>query len=122
MSRLFLSFGIRHKMQGLFPSISLYIFPYLRVSVTLPFYNDNASEFFTKNSSFDSVGNSTELPLDMRFNDGHLLSVVSYGVLFVVSTTGNFTVFFLLLQRRRGSRSRINTMLLHLAIADLLVG
>jgi gonadotropin-releasing hormone receptor len=94
----------------------------LCVAVTLPFYNDNASEFFTKNSSFDSVGNSTELPLDMRFNDGHLLSVVSYGVLFVVSTTGNFTVFFLLLQRRRGSRSRINTMLLHLAIADLLVG
>lgn len=86
----------------------------------MPYYNDNASEFFSENSSLATLENSTELPLDMRFNDGHLLSVVSYGVLFVISTTGNLTVFFLLLQRRRGSRSRINTMLLHLAIADLL--
>ncbi|KAF4527498.1 hypothetical protein B566_EDAN015435, partial [Ephemera danica] len=57
----------------------------------------------------------------MRFNEGHVLSIATYSVLLVISATGNITVLSLLLQRRRKAHSRINTMLLHLAIADLLV-
>lgn len=67
------------------------------------------------------AGNSTHLPIDMRFNDGHLISIVVYSVLMVFSAIGNITVLVLIVRRRRASRSKINTMLMHLAIADLLV-
>ncbi|XP_012272111.1 gonadotropin-releasing hormone II receptor isoform X2 [Orussus abietinus] len=62
-----------------------------------------------------------ELPIDMRFNEGHVVSIVTYSVLMVVSAIGNSTVLFLILKRKRSARTRINSMLLHLAIADLLV-
>ncbi|XP_034942860.1 gonadotropin-releasing hormone II receptor isoform X1 [Chelonus insularis] len=62
-----------------------------------------------------------ELPLDMRFNEGHIISIATYSVLMAISITGNTTVFVLILRRRRINQSRINTMLLHLAVADLLV-
>lgn len=39
----------------------------------------------------------------------------------VVSSIGNFTVLILLIRRRLKSPSRIDAMLMHLAIADLLV-
>nr|XP_050863696.1 adipokinetic hormone/corazonin-related peptide receptor variant I isoform X2 [Vespula vulgaris] len=68
--------------------------------------------------------NSTEeveLPIDMRFNEGHIVSIVTYSVLMGISAIGNITVLFLILRRRRSSKSRIYTMLMHLAIADLLV-
>lgn len=69
--------------------------------------NDNTTEF--------------ELPLVMRFNKGHVVSIVTYSILIVFSAIGNLTVLFLIRQRRGNPRSRINTMLMHLAIADLLV-
>jgi gonadotropin-releasing hormone receptor len=63
-----------------------------------------------------------DLPIDMRFNDGHVVSIVTYSVLMIVSAIGNITVLALLLRRRgNAARTRINTMLIHLAIADLLV-
>ncbi|XP_024936124.1 gonadotropin-releasing hormone II receptor isoform X2 [Cephus cinctus] len=65
--------------------------------------------------------NDTELPLDMRFNEGHVVSIITYSVLMVISAVGNTTILVLILRRRRATRSRINTMLMHLAIADLLV-
>ncbi|XP_031632169.1 gonadotropin-releasing hormone receptor isoform X2 [Contarinia nasturtii] len=68
-----------------------------------------------------SKGNSSDLPLDMKFNDGHRLSIVVYSVLMVLSSIGNMTVLVLLLKRRKKRPSRIDTMLTHLAIADLLV-
>lgn len=39
----------------------------------------------------------------------------------VVSSIGNFTVLILLIRRRLKNPSRIDQMLMHLAIADLLV-
>jgi len=33
-----------------------------------------------------------ELPIDMRFNDGHLLSVIVYSILMVFSAIGNLSV------------------------------
>lgn len=61
------------------------------------------------------------LPIDMRFNDGHLLSIVAYSILMIISAIGNITVLALIVRRRRKAPSRINLMLMHLAIADLLV-
>lgn len=63
-----------------------------------------------------------DLPIDMRFNAGHVVSIVTYSVLMIISAVGNITVLALLLRRRgNAARTRINTMLIHLAIADLLV-
>uniref|UniRef100_A0A1Y1LEK9 G-protein coupled receptors family 1 profile domain-containing protein n=2 Tax=Photinus pyralis TaxID=7054 RepID=A0A1Y1LEK9_PHOPY len=61
------------------------------------------------------------LPIDMQFNDGHLLSIIGNSILMVFSAIGNITVLVLILRRRRKTPSRINIMLMHLAIADLLV-
>ncbi|CAH1121891.1 unnamed protein product [Ceutorhynchus assimilis] len=61
------------------------------------------------------------LPINMQFNDGHRLSITVYSVLMVFSAIANITVLVLLIKRRRQQPSRINTMLMHLAIADLLV-
>lgn len=63
----------------------------------------------------------SELPIDMQFNEGHLLSIVTYSILMVISIAGNTTVLVLIIERRKTNQSRINTLLLHLAIADLLV-
>lgn len=63
-----------------------------------------------------------DLPIDMRFNGGHVVSIVTYSILMVISAVGNITVLWLLLRRRgNAARTRINSMLIHLAIADLLV-
>jgi gonadotropin-releasing hormone receptor len=68
------------------------------------------------NASFD------ELPLDMRFNHGHMVSIAVYSVLMVVSATGNLTVLTQLMRRRRAGRaSRLDVLLMHLAVADLMV-
>ncbi|KRT85046.1 hypothetical protein AMK59_2085 [Oryctes borbonicus] len=64
---------------------------------------------------------TNNLPLDMRFNDGHVLSIVVYSVLMVFSAIGNITILVLIIRRRKKAPSRITTTLMHLAIADLLV-
>lgn len=69
----------------------------------------------------ESSGDQEHFPIDMRFNDGHKLSIIIYSILMVLSGIANITVLVLLIKRRRKSPSRINTMLMHLAIADLLV-
>lgn len=61
------------------------------------------------------------LPIDMTFNDGHILSIATYSVLLVASVCGNVTVLVNLLRRRHISNPRVSIMLVHLAIADLLV-
>jgi len=68
-----------------------------------------------------SSNGSAALPLYMVFNDGHRLSIAVYSVLMVFSTIANITILVLLVKRKRQQPSRINTMLMHLAIADLLV-
>lgn len=48
--------------------------------------------------------------------------IIAYSFLFVIATTGNFSVFFTVLkQLRRTKSSRIGLLILHLSIADLLV-
>ncbi|CAK9824124.1 Adipokinetic hormone/corazonin-related peptide receptor variant I [Anthophora retusa] len=73
------------------------------------------------NCSGVNNSNDENLPIDMRFNEGHVVSIVIYSILMVVSAIGNTTVLLLIINRKRASKSRIHTMLMHLAIADLLV-
>ncbi|CAG9795885.1 unnamed protein product [Diatraea saccharalis] len=58
----------------------------------------------------------------MRFNHGHMVSITVYSVLMVISATGNLTVLSQLVKRRRAGRaSRLDVLLMHLAVADLMV-
>ncbi|XP_062707703.1 adipokinetic hormone/corazonin-related peptide receptor variant I-like isoform X3 [Aedes albopictus] len=77
---------------------------------------ENDTWYGTNNSNW-----STPLPIDMQFNDGHRLQIAVYSVLMIISAIGNITVLALLIKRRLKSHSRIDMMLTHLAIADLLV-
>lgn len=70
----------------------------------------------------DNLTDSTNgLPIDMRFNDGHRLSIMVYSTLMLISAIGNLTVLTILVKRRMRGSSRIEIMLMHLAIADLMV-
>lgn len=64
--------------------------------------------------------NSTELPDNLRFTDESVVIVTVYAALFVVAAAGNLTVFVPLF-RNRHRKSRINLMIMHLAVADLIV-
>lgn len=82
----------------------------------------------TTTSSVGGGGSSTPgsvetrtLPIDMTFNDGHIVSIATYSVLLVISVCGNITVLVNLIRRRHISNPRVSIMLIHLAIADLLV-
>ena len=58
---------------------------------------------------------------DMKFNSANVISIVGYSILFVVSSVANLTVLNILLRRYKKNKSRVNMLLIHLAIADLLV-
>lgn len=84
-------------------------------------------------TSFDATTNDStpfmgqynvnrSLPIDMRFNDGHILQISGYTCLFFISLVGNLCVLRAILGGgRKHRKSRVNLMLLHLAIADLIV-
>lgn len=80
-------------------------------------YNSAAND-----SSFNPYNDSRSLPIDMRFNDGHILLISCYSCLFFISLVGNLCVLRAILGGgRKHRKSRVNLMLLHLAIADLIV-
>jgi len=58
------------------------------------------------------------LPLPVPFL---IQSFIWFSILFVISTIGNSTVLYLLTKRRLRGPLRIDVMLMHLAIADLMV-
>ncbi|XP_050402450.1 adipokinetic hormone/corazonin-related peptide receptor variant I isoform X2 [Patella vulgata] len=60
------------------------------------------------------------LPREMTFNDDNLVSVIAYSCLFLIAATGNLTVFITLF-RSRGFKSRVNSFIMHLSVADLIV-
>ncbi|XP_023939972.2 adipokinetic hormone/corazonin-related peptide receptor variant I [Bicyclus anynana] len=63
-----------------------------------------------------------EMPLEMQFNHGHMVSITVYSVLMMISATGNLTVLSQLVKRKRmGRASRLDVLLMHLAVADLMV-
>ena len=59
--------------------------------------------------SLPAAVNMTSLPEDMQFNDGHRISLVGYGSMFVVSSAANLRVLFLL--RRRYALKKVISLL-----------
>lgn len=84
--------------------------------------NNNSSYARLPKYTFNSYFDNESLPIDMRFNDGHILQISCYSVILAISLVGNLCVLKAILGGGRKQRkSRVNTMLLHLAIADLIV-
>jgi hypothetical protein len=65
----------------------------------------------------EAINNTTELPEDMQFNSAHVISIVGYSTLFLVSSIANCTVLMILIRRYKKTKSRVNLLLIHLAIA-----
>ena len=57
------------------------------------------------------------LPDDMQFNTSSVISIVGYSILFVVSSIANCSVLMILIRRYKKTKSRVNLLLIHLAIA-----
>ncbi|XP_069960386.1 adipokinetic hormone/corazonin-related peptide receptor variant I [Cherax quadricarinatus] len=78
--------------------------------------------FSLMNETYGVYLDNESLPIDMRFNDGHILLISCYSSIFFISLVGNLCVLRAILGGGRKQRkSRVNLMLLHLAIADLIV-
>lgn len=62
----------------------------LLLNMGLKWTNNDTADVVGFNSS--SQNETMELPLDMQFNDGHLLSIIGYSILMVFSAIGNLSV------------------------------
>lgn len=82
---------------------------------------ENAIQLSKVESEESLKCNDTELPDDLRFNAGHLVTIVTYSILMVISAAGNITVLIMTIIKKRKSKSRIHILIMHLSIADLLV-
>ena len=85
--------------------------------------NNNTQSMFNKCEEIQPcprLSNNTELPLDMQFNSGHVVQIVGYSTLFLISSIANCTVLMILIRRYKKTKSRVNLLLIHLAIADLI--
>ena len=52
--------------------------------------HDGGSESDYESANYPN--GSWELPIDMQFNDGHIIAIVLYSLLFVLSSVGNITL------------------------------
>ncbi|XP_050045796.2 adipokinetic hormone/corazonin-related peptide receptor variant I-like [Dermacentor andersoni] len=68
----------------------------------------------------DASGATSALPEELTFTRKSLVQVIVYVLLFVAAAAGNVPVFLSLLGKR-ARKSRIKLMMLHLAVADLIV-
>lgn len=80
------------------------------------------SEYFLNgtNDTFNNSMGYSELPYYLTFNEDSIREVVLYSLMFAIAATGNIPVFVTLI-RNRHRKSRVNLMIMHLAIADLIV-
>lgn len=85
----------------------------------LPLWQTEDKSAMHQNPKYNTT--YTELPIDMRFNDGHIVTIVTYSILMMISAAGNITVLIMTIIRRRKSKSRIHTLVMNLSIADLFV-
>jgi hypothetical protein len=92
---------------------------------------DSADHSLIMRNESSEVGNETQLasgiihgalPTDMRFGEAQVISISVYSFLFVLSAVLNLHVLANLLRARRNvGLSRLNSLLLHLVLADLSV-
>ncbi|CAL4083265.1 unnamed protein product, partial [Meganyctiphanes norvegica] len=82
----------------------------------------NASQIILSNYTDGSMNNITDgsLPPWLGFDDQARRDIIAYSVLFVFAAIGNLTVFISLF-RSKSRKSRVNLMIGHLAVADLIV-
>lgn len=74
----------------------------------------------TASSSNATFMEESPLHEELTFNTQSLVQVIIYCVIFIIAASGNVPVFVTLL-RNRHRKSRIKLMIMHLAIADLIV-
>ncbi|GFU94720.1 gonadotropin-releasing hormone II receptor [Trichonephila clavipes] len=72
------------------------------------------------NDSYNGSMGYQELPYYLTFNEDSIREVVLYSLMFALAAAGNIPVFVTLI-RNRHRKSRVNLMIMHLAIADLIV-
>ncbi|GFQ90132.1 gonadotropin-releasing hormone receptor [Trichonephila clavata] len=72
------------------------------------------------NDSYNGSMGYPELPDYLTFNDDSIREVILYSLMFILGACGNTPVFIALI-RNRHRKSRVNLMIMHLAIADLIV-
>ncbi|PRD25737.1 UNVERIFIED_CONTAM: Gonadotropin-releasing hormone receptor [Trichonephila clavipes] len=72
------------------------------------------------NDSYNGTMQYPELPDYLTFNDDSIREVILYSLMFILGAGGNIPVFIALI-RNRHRKSRVNLMIMHLAIADLIV-
>ncbi|GFY64077.1 gonadotropin-releasing hormone II receptor [Trichonephila inaurata madagascariensis] len=72
------------------------------------------------NDSYNGTMEYPELPDYLTFNDDSIREVILYSLMFILGAGGNIPVFVALI-RNRHRKSRVNLMIMHLAIADLIV-
>lgn len=72
------------------------------------------------NSTSNTSSGYPELPYYLTFNEDSIREVVLYSLMFTLGAGGNIPVFVTLI-RNRHRKSRVNLMIMHLAIADLIV-
>ena len=78
------------------------------------------ADFNESVASSPAAVNMTSLPEDMQFNDGHRISLVGYGSMFVVSSAANLRVLYLL--RRRYALKKVISLLFWLSIKKMFKG
>ena len=63
------------------------------------------------------------LPEDMRFGEAHVIAIIAYSIMFIIGfILNNISLYQLLMERlMRKNRTRMSLLLIHLAIADLMV-
>ncbi|XP_076322530.1 adipokinetic hormone/corazonin-related peptide receptor variant I-like isoform X2 [Tachypleus tridentatus] len=92
----------------------------VNTSVVVKMEEMNVTTEFTQNETLNKTNETLGLPEHLLFNEEIAGEIVAYSLLLVVAAVGNVSVFVTLL-RTRQRKSRIKLMVLHLAIADLIV-
>ncbi|CAB4059501.1 GNRHR [Lepeophtheirus salmonis] len=82
--------------------------------------SDYSSSMIYSRINGDVEKDEEKLPSDMTFNSAHIISITGYSTLFIISSLANLTVLKILVRRYKKIKSRVNLLLIHLAIADLL--
>lgn len=83
--------------------------------------NKSIENLYINSTIFSNVSNESQYTLDLlTFTHESRVEAIVYGILFLLAAAGNVPVLINLI-RNRHRKSRIQTMILHLAIADLIV-